>query len=100
MSTLTNHSPSRLFRRGWRKITWVLIAWSTLIVIGGLAVSGHTSSRLTSSCQSSLGDSSLCQQVGSQTGVAQFEHIFKIGLVGFAVLAVIWFMTRPQPQQG
>ena len=87
-----------LFRRGWRKITWAIIAWSTLVVVGGLALAGHTSNQLSSSCQKTLGGDSLCQQVGSQTGAAQFEHILKIGFVGFVILSVIWFMTRPQNQ--
>jgi len=85
-----------LLGRGWRKITWLIIGWSTLVVIGGLAISGHTGSKLSSSCQNTLGAGSVCQQVGSQTAAGQFEHIMKIGLVGFAVLSVIWFMTRPQ----
>ena len=88
-----------LFGRGWRKMTWALIAWSTLVLVGGLIASGNTDRRLTSACQNSLGDGSLCQQVGSQNAVNQFEHILKIGLVGFAILAVIWFMTRPQPRR-
>jgi hypothetical protein len=85
-----------LLGRGWRKITWLIIGWSTLVVVGGLAISGHTANKLTSSCQNTLDAGSLCQQVGSQTATDQFEHIMKIGLVGFAVLSVIWFMTRPQ----
>jgi hypothetical protein len=85
-----------LLGRGWRKITWVMIGWSTLIVLGGLAVSGHTANKLSSSCQNTLGPGSLCQEVGNQTAAAQFEHIMKIGVVGFVVLSIIWFMTRPQ----
>jgi hypothetical protein len=82
--------------RGWRRITWVIIAWSTLVVVGGLAISGHTANKLTSSCQNTFGTSSLCQQVGDQTASQQFEHIMKIGVVGFIILSIVWFMTRPQ----
>lgn len=85
-----------LLSRGWRKMTWVLIAWSVLVVLGGLVISGHTSNQLTSACQQSLGGDSLCQQVGSQTGAAQFDHILKLGVIGFVVLSIVWFMTRPR----
>ena len=80
-------------------MTWVLIAWSTLVVVGGLAIAGHTSNELSSSCQKSLGDGSLCQQVGSQTGADQFGHIMKIGVIGFVILSIVWFMARPQTQR-
>lgn len=85
-----------LLRRGWRKMTWVLIAWSTLTVLVAMGTAGSAENKINSACQSALGDASTCQQVSSQTGMAQFEHVMKLGLVGFAVLAVIWFMTRPQ----
>lgn len=82
-----------LLRRGWRKMTWVLIGYSTVTVLVALASAGN---KINSVCQSGLGDASTCQQLSGQTMVAQFEHVMKLGLVGFAVLAVIWFMTRPQ----
>lgn len=88
-----------LLGRGYRKITWVIVAWCTLVVVGGLALAGHTSNQITSACQKSLGDGSYCQQAASQTGAAQFEHILKIGVVGFVILSIIWFMTRPQSQK-
>lgn len=85
-----------LLHRGWRKITWAIIAWSTLIVIGGLALAGHASNQYSSACQQTLGGDSLCQQVGNQAASDQFGHILKIGVVGFVILSIIWFMTRPQ----
>jgi hypothetical protein len=88
-----------LLNRGWRKITWVIIAWSTLVVIGGLALAGHTSNQYSSDCQKTLGGDSLCQQVGNQAASDQFGHILKIGVVGFVILSIIWFMTRPQNQR-
>jgi hypothetical protein len=74
----------------------VLIAWSTLVVVGGLALAGHASNRYSSACQNSLGDGSLCQQIGNQAAFDQFGHILKIGVVGFVILSIIWFMTRPR----
>ncbi len=83
-----------LLGRGWRKMTWVLIAWSTLIVVGSLVASGHTVDRTTAECQSTLGTSGMCQEAASATGAAQLEHLMKIGVVGFVVLSLVWFMTR------
>lgn len=88
-----------IFHRGWRKMTWALIGWSALVIVGGLALAGHTSNQLSSSCEQTLDGGSLCQQVGSQAGAAQFDHILKIGVVGFLILSVIWFMTRPQSRR-
>jgi hypothetical protein len=85
-----------LLHRGWRKITWVMIAWSTLVVVGGLALAGHASSQYSSDCQNALGAGSLCQQVGNQAASDQLGHILKIGVVGFVILSIIWFMTRPR----
>lgn len=85
-----------LLGRGWRKITWVMIAWSTLVVIGGLALAGHTGNQYSSDCSQALGGGGLCQQVGNQAASDQFGHIMKIGVVGFVILSIIWFMTRPQ----
>ena len=83
-----------LLRRGWRKITWVLIGWSTVIVVGPLITAGDASNKVASECQSTLGTSSTCQEVASTTGADQFEHLMKIGFVGFVVLSLVWFMTR------
>jgi hypothetical protein len=88
-----------LLRRGWRKITWVLIGWSTLIVVGSLITAGDASNKVASECQGTLGTSGICQEAASTTGAAQFEHLMKIGFVGFVVISLVWFMTRPQPQQ-
>lgn len=85
-----------LLNRGWRKLTWVLVAWSTLVVVGGLALAGHASNQYSSACQNSLGDGSLCQQLGNQAASDQFGHILKIGVVGFVILSIVWFMTRPR----
>ncbi len=108
MNTPTDHPPvpsgrmsaaaRHLVGRGWRKMTWVLITWSAFILVLAVATAGSADTTTTSSCQSStLGyGGSLCGQVGSQNAAAQFEHVMKIGVVGFAILSIIWFMSRPQ----
>jgi hypothetical protein len=78
-------------------MTWALIGWSVLVVIAGLALSAHASSQVSSQCMNSLYDvGGVCQQVAQQTGGQEFEHVLKIGVVGFAVLAAVWFMSRPR----
>jgi hypothetical protein len=103
MSTASGHTrwqtaarKGGLLRRGWRKITWVLIGWSTLIVLGSLITAGDASNKVASECQSSLGTGGICQETASSIGAAQFEHLMKIGFVGFVVISLVWFMTRPQ----
>lgn len=107
MSTPTDHPPvlaqrmsaavRHLVGRGWRKMTWVLIAWSAFIVVWAAASAGYDDSTTTSSCQSvALGYGAPCDQLGSQNAAAQFEHAMKIGVVGFAILSIISFMSRQQ----
>lgn len=88
-----------LLGRGYRKMTWVIVAWSALVVVGGLALAGHAGNQISSACHKSLGNGSVCQQLTSQTATAQFEHVLKLGFVGFVILSVIWFMTRPQSRK-
>jgi hypothetical protein len=98
------HPPAESGRHGllgrkWRKITWVMVASSTLAVIGGLALAGQAANQYNSACSQALGGGSLCQQVGNQAASDQFGHIMKIGVIGFVILSIIWFMTRPQGQR-
>lgn len=85
-----------LLRRGWRKSTWALIAWCALIAVGCVVAlnSGHDATAQCQSIGGSLG--SYCQEsVNSQVG-AKVGHVLKIGFLGFVVLSIVWFMTRPQ----
>ncbi len=88
-----------LLRRGWRKITYGMIAWTTMMVLIAGATAQSATHQVASSCPQGLGLGSYCQQVGSQVGANQFEHDMKIWLAGFVVLSIIWFMTRPQARQ-
>ena len=91
-----SRSKGGLLGRGWRKSTWALIAWCGLIAVGCVIAfnSGHDA---TAQCQSIGGSiGSICQQsVDSQVG-AKVDHVLKIGFLGFVVLSIVWFMTRPQ----
>lgn len=74
--------------RRWRKMTWVLIAWSALIVVW--AATGATAN----DCASEADElsRSACE-AGTGLGVML---ILLIGFFGFAFLSLIWFMTRPK----
>ncbi len=85
-----------LLHRGWRKITYAMIAWTTVMVLIAGSTAASASHQVTSSCPQGYGLSSYCQSVGSQVGANQFEHDMKIWLAGFVVLSIIWFMRRPQ----
>ena len=80
--------------RKWRKMTWVLVAWSALIVVW--MVGGANAA----DCGSQTGDSFISDQTaqdacaaGAGIGVA---IVALIGFFGFVFFSLIWFMTRPK----
>jgi hypothetical protein len=85
-----------LRHRGWRKITYGMIAWTTVMVLIAGSTAATASHQVATSCPQGYGLGSYCQGVASQVGANQFEHDMKIWLAGFVVLSIIWFMTRPQ----
>ena len=75
-------------RPHWRKMTWVLIGWSLLIVIWAI---GGGSSTNCGSKPSQL-QREACES-GTGIGVA---IVLVFGFLGFVFLSLIWFMTRPK----
>jgi hypothetical protein len=75
-------------RPHWRKMTWVLILWSALILIW--AIAGGASNDCGS--QASNAAKSGCE-AGTGIGVAL---ILFIGFFGFVFFSLIWFMSRPR----
>jgi hypothetical protein len=83
-------------RRGWRKITWVMIAWGVLIAVGCLLAFGSGGHAI-SECQKiggSLGG--VCQEAVTSKIESKVQHLLKIGVLGFLVLAAVWTMSRPK----
>ena len=77
-------------------MTWVLIAWCTLIVVW--AVAGANSA--TQKCMQGQGSSGLTAHdlshaCSAGAGVGVLIVLF-IGFVGFCFFALIWFMSRPR----
>ena len=87
-------APSPAKRKGgfprphWRKMTWVLIGWSVLIMIWAI---GGGSSTNCGSKPSQL-QREACES-GTGIGVAV---VLLFGFLGFVFLSLIWFMTRPK----
>jgi hypothetical protein len=82
--------------RKWRKMTWAIIVWCSLILIWAVAGGGSAAS----DCADQTGDAFLSAQdaqdacnAGAGIGVAL---ILFVGFFGFVFLALIWFMTRPK----
>lgn len=68
----------------WRKMTWAIVIWTVLMliwVISGLNAAGAS------------GNTSTAYAAG--VGIA-ITFIFFIWFVGFIILALIWFMSRPK----
>jgi hypothetical protein len=77
-------------------MTWALLAWVALIIVW-IAVGVNSTS---DDCddEATASGRELCEaatDVGTGIGVG---IIVIIGFMGFIVLALIWFMTRPKPQ--
>jgi preprotein translocase subunit SecG len=72
----------------WRKMTWALIMWSVLMLV--LTVSATNSA----DC-GSKGDK--YSQAGCEAGAGIGVGIMLVlWFIGFIVLSLIWFMTRPR----
>lgn len=81
-----------------RKMTWVLIAWCTLIIVWAIAGAGSaTSASSIAKCVSDSGgllsraDCQSASETGAGLGVLL---VLFIGFFGFVFLGMIWFMTR------
>jgi hypothetical protein len=81
-------------------MTWVVIAWCTLIIVW--AIAGGASSNSTSYCEghpSAYLSQKACEEArnaGTGIGVA---IILLIGFVGFVFFSLIWLMTRPKGRE-
>ena len=79
-----------------RKMTYVLWAWVALI-IAWIATSSANIHNETAKCvnQGVLDHTTCANAVGAGSGVAIFA-ILVLGFMGFVILSLTWFMTRPK----
>lgn len=78
-------------RPHWRKMSWVLIGWTTACAIW--LISGIASVANSNACTGQL-DPSTCHaatQIGAGIGAAM---IIGVWFVFFIPLSLVWFMTR------
>lgn len=76
----------------WRKMTWVLLVWVALII--AWVVAGANSGNDCADEPAHLREA--CEfgtEVGTGIGLA---IVVVIGFMGFIMLSLIWFMTRPK----
>lgn len=81
----------RGIRPHWRKMTWVLIIWSALILLW--AITGAAANECAN--EPTTLEQDACE-AGTGIGVAL---ILLIGFFGFAFFSLIWFMTRPRGRE-
>lgn len=77
--------------RHWRKMTWAIIAWSALMLIWIIVGTNAAD------CGSKTGAQKSGCEAGAGIGIAGLMFLW---FIGFVVLALIWFMTRPRDRGG
>lgn len=81
------------WRPGWRKMTWVLVLWSLLILVWAIAGGGSAAN----SCKE---EGTRFAQEGCEAGAGiGVLLILFIGFIGFCFFSLIWFMTRPKGRE-
>jgi hypothetical protein len=79
--------------RGWRKMTWAIVIWTAIFVVWIATGVGAVSNQ----CPGLTGDElASCQAATAIGGGIGVTFLFMLWFIGFIVLAIIWFMTRPK----
>jgi len=84
-------------RPHWRKMTWAIVIFSALMLLW--LIVGITSADNSSHCAQetsrffSKSDCTAARDVGTGIGAAIISTLW---FIGFLVLSLIWFMTRPR----
>ncbi len=77
----------------WRKMTWAIVIWTVLFLAWGIGGAGSVGNN----CADLVGSSLSACQAGTAVGAGLgLTVIFFLWFIGFIVLAIIWFMTRPR----
>ena len=72
----------------WRKMTWAILIWSALFLFWGISGAAAVGDIETTSAAESAGVA-----IGAGIG---FTFIFMVWFLGFIIMSIVWFMTRPK----
>ena len=76
----------------WRKATWAVVLWTALFAVWIVAGVGNTGGN----CAGMTGDELAACQAGTAIGAGLgVSFLIMLWFIGFIVLAVIWFASRP-----
>jgi hypothetical protein len=74
-------------------MTWAILAWTGVFILWAATGVGAISDQ----CAGLTGDElALCQAATAIGGGIGLTLIFSLWFIGFIVLAIIWFMSRPK----
>jgi hypothetical protein len=76
-----------------RKMSWTILIWTALFVLWAATGLGAVSNNCAGLSGSALTN---CQAITAVGGGIGLSIIFSMWFVGFIVLAVVWFATRPK----
>ena len=95
--------PARRLLPRWRKMTWAIFVFTGIMLAWAIGGAGAaTNSHAIAQCVQGAGgvlssaDCKSAGQVGAGIGVALLGVLW---FVGFIVLSIIWFMTKPRRVQ-
>ena len=98
MSTIetAEATPPRKRRLRFRKMTWALIAWCTLIIVWLVAAQRDAAQTYHDCVNDQELGQELCESaVAAGSGIGTLL-VLGIGFFGFVFLSLIWFMSRPR----
>jgi len=84
----------------WRKMTWVIVAWSVLMAIWivGALIGADNSEHCAREAQGLLSQDTCTSARDVGTGIGMIALWF-VWFFGFIILSLIWFMTRPKGRE-
>ena len=77
----------------WRKMTWGIVIWTAIFVVWAASGVGAVSNRCDGLAGTALTNCQAATAVGGGIGLSV---LFFLWFIGFIVLAIVWFMTRPR----
>ncbi len=77
----------------WRKMTWAILIWTALFIAWAAAGTSAVGNNCVGLSGTALSNCQAATAVGGGIGLAL---IFMLWFIGFVVLAIIWFMSRPK----